>query len=65
MSQETQWPLEAGNKPQFIATKKTGPQFYNFKEMNSDKNLNRQDIDYPVEPPERNTPCCFKSTKFK
>lgn len=59
-----QWTLEAGNKPQLIATKTMSPQSYNCKKMNSD-NLNEQEIDYPIEPPGRNTACCFKSTKFR
>lgn len=63
MNQEMQWPLEAKNKPQFIAIKKIRLQSHNYKKMNFDNNWNELEMDYPIKPPGRNTACCFKNTK--
>lgn len=54
MSQEMQQPLEAKNKLQLIIISKMGPSPYNHKDLNSVRNLNEQETDTPIEPPERN-----------
>ena len=46
-------PLEAGNCPQLTASKADlGP--ITSKKLNSVNNLNEQEVDSPLEPPERN-----------
>ena len=43
------WPLEAGNSPRFIASKKKLPLSYNYEELNSANDSNEQEMDPPLQ----------------
>lgn len=49
-------PLEAMSHCQFTASKKTWASVYKCKELNSANNSNEQEMDSPLQPPERNQP---------
>lgn len=50
-----QWFLETRNDPPFTTNKKTRPRSYKHKDLNSANNLNKQEAESPMEPPESNS----------
>lgn len=54
MCQSIWQPLKVENSPQLTATRRWGPQFYKHKNLGSTNSFNEQEMESPLEIPEKN-----------